>query len=78
MSYKVYLYNIPRVSDFIEPVDSNHDRQEIRRIYSLPAPALLRNKEAWTDLNRLIMVEATRELNGQGRTEQRFYRATHK
>jgi predicted transposase YbfD/YdcC len=62
-----------KAADFVETIDNNHGRRETRRVYSLPAPEFLRHKEAWQDLNSLIMIEAIRELNGQVSTERRYY-----
>jgi predicted transposase YbfD/YdcC len=62
--------------DFVETIDQGHGRRETRRVYSLPAPEFLRNKEAWRDLNSLIMVEARREVNDQVSTERRYYIAS--
>lgn len=68
--------NSPRcaeAADFVETIDNNHGRRERRRVYSLAAPDFLRHKEAWRDLNSLMMVEARREVNDQISTERRYY-----
>ncbi len=53
--------------------ENGHGRKETRRVYSLEAPEWLRNKEQWSHLRSLIMVEATRELKDQVSTERRYY-----
>ena len=63
----------PKAADVFETSESGHGREETRRVYSLEAPEWLRNKEQWSRLSSLIMVEATRELNGQVSAERRYY-----
>lgn len=60
-------------ADVFETKENGHGREETRRVYSLAAPTWLYQKEQWRDLNSLIMVEATRQLNGQASTERRYY-----
>jgi len=63
----------PKAADVFETSESGHGREETRRVYSLEAPEWLRDKEQWSRLSSLIMVEATRELNGQVSAERRYY-----
>lgn len=60
-------------ADVFETGESGHGRVETRRVYSLAAPGWLFQKEQWSHLNSLILVEAKRELNGQVSTERRYY-----
>jgi predicted transposase YbfD/YdcC len=62
-----------KAADVCETSESGHGRKDSRRVYSLEAPEWLRNKEQWSRLNSLIMVEATRELNDQVSSERRYY-----
>jgi predicted transposase YbfD/YdcC len=62
-----------KAADVIGTNESGHGREEARRVYSLEAPEWLCNKEQWSRLSSLIMVEATRELNDQVSTERRYY-----
>jgi predicted transposase YbfD/YdcC len=62
-----------KAADVIETIERGHGRQETRRVLSLEAPGWLRHQEQWRDLNSLMMVEATRELNDQVSTERRYY-----
>lgn len=63
----------PKAADVFETSESGHGRVETRRVYSLEAPEWLRDKEQWSRLSSLIMVEARRELNDQTSTERRYY-----
>lgn len=62
-----------KAADVFETNESGHGRQETRRVYSLEAPEWLHNKEEWSRLSSLIMVEARRELNDQVSVERRYY-----
>lgn len=62
-----------KASDVVEMSENGHGRKETRRVYNLEAPEWLRNKEQWSHLSSLIMVEATRELNDQVSAERRYY-----
>ena len=62
-----------KAADVIETNENGHGREETRRVYSLEAPEWLHNKEQWSRLSSLIMVEARRELNDQVSTERRYY-----
>lgn len=50
-----------------------HGRVEIRRHWTLEAPPDLAQREAWTQLRSLGMVESERHRNGQVSIEQRYY-----
>lgn len=63
----------PKAADVFETSESGQGRVETRRVYSLEAPEWLRDKEQWSRLSSLIMVEARRELNDQTSTERRYY-----
>lgn len=63
----------PKAAEVFDSSDSGHGRQETRRVYSLEAPEWLRNKEQWSHLSSLILVEAKRELNDQMSLERRYY-----
>jgi predicted transposase YbfD/YdcC len=63
----------PKAADVFKTIESGHGRKDSRRIYSLEAPEWLRNKEQWSRLSSLIMVEATREVNDQVSAEKRYY-----
>jgi predicted transposase YbfD/YdcC len=63
----------PKAADVFETSESGHGREETRRVHSLEAPEWLRNKEQWSRLSSLILVEARRELNDQVSTERRYY-----
>lgn len=60
-------------AEVFETSESGHGRKETRRVYSLEAPEWLRDKEQWSRLSSLIMVETRRELNDQTSTERRYY-----
>lgn len=63
----------PKAAAVFETRESGHGRAETRRVYSLEAPEWLRDKEQWSHLSSLIMVEARRALNDQTSTERRYY-----
>jgi predicted transposase YbfD/YdcC len=63
----------PKAAEVFETRESGHGREETRRVQSLEAPEWLRNKEQWSRLNSLILVEATRKVNDQASTERRYY-----
>ena len=56
-----------------ETVERGHGRRETRRVLSVEAPEWLGKKEAWQDLQSLVMVEAKREENDQVSTERRYF-----
>jgi predicted transposase YbfD/YdcC len=62
-----------KAADVFETNESGHGREETRRVYSLGAPEWLYQKEQWSHLSSLIMVEARRELNDRVSTERRYY-----
>lgn len=62
-----------KAADVFETIENGHGRKDSRRVYSLEAPEWLRNKEQWSRLSSLIMVEATREVNDQVSAERRYY-----
>jgi predicted transposase YbfD/YdcC len=62
-----------KAADVFETNESGHGREETRRVYSLAAPEWLYQKEQWSHLSSLIMVEARRELNDRVSTERRYY-----
>src|SRR5882672_791427 len=62
-----------KAAEVFETSEIGHGREEMRRVSSLKAPEWLRNKEQWSRLRSLIMVEATRKLNDQVSTERRYY-----
>ena len=57
----------------VETVEQGHGRWETRRVLSVEAPEWLGKKEAWQDLQSLVMVEAKREENDQVSTERRYF-----
>ena len=59
-----------------ETEEQRHGRVEIRRHWTLEAPPDLVQKDAWTQLRCLGMVESERHLNGQVTLEQRYYIAS--
>jgi predicted transposase YbfD/YdcC len=62
-----------KAAEVFETSEIGHGPEEMRRVSSLKAPEWLRNKEQWSRLSSLIMVEATRKLNDQVSTERRYY-----
>ncbi len=70
---KAQKQSSPKAADVFETNESGHGREETRRVYSLAAPEWLYQKEQWSHLSSLIMVEARRELNDQVSTERRYY-----
>jgi predicted transposase YbfD/YdcC len=59
-----------------ETEEQRHGRGEIRRHWTLAAPLDLVQKEAWTQLRCLGMVDSERHLQGAGTIEQRYYSAS--
>jgi predicted transposase YbfD/YdcC len=59
-----------------ETEEEQHGRGEIRRHWTLEAPKGLAQRDAWTQLRCLGMVESERHLNGQVTIEQRYYIAS--
>lgn len=62
-----------QAAEVFEVKENGHGRVETRRVYNLEAPEWLYQKQQWSDLKSLILVEARRELNGQVSTERRYY-----
>jgi predicted transposase YbfD/YdcC len=59
-----------------ETEEQRHGRGEIRRHWTLAAPLDLVQKDAWTQLRCLGMVESERHLQGAVTIEQRYYIAS--
>jgi predicted transposase YbfD/YdcC len=59
-----------------ETEEQHHGRVEIRRHWTMEAPADLVQKDAWAQLRCLGVVESERHLNGQVSLEQRYYIAS--
>lgn len=59
-----------------ETEETRHGRVEIRRHWTLEAPVDLVQKDAWTQLCCLGMVESERHLKGEVTIEQRYYLAS--
>jgi len=57
-------------------VDGGHGRIETRKYFMTSDIEWLSDKEKWTDLQSIGMVESTREINGQVSTERRFFIAS--
>ena len=70
---KLKKQNSAKAADIYETSESGHGRKDSRRVYSLEALEWLRNKEQWSRLRSLIMVEATIGLNDQVSAERRYY-----
>lgn len=56
-----------------ESFETNHGRTETRRCWSVEAPDWITGFDQWRDLQSLILVESTREVKEQSRTERRYY-----
>lgn len=60
--------------DFIEQVDGDHGRIEIRRMWCTPEVKWLgKPAEGWSGLGMLAAVESIRQVNGKTSTERRYY-----
>jgi predicted transposase YbfD/YdcC len=68
---KINFKGIPH--SFTETVEKDHGRIEERRCWVTEDVEWLSQKGAWAGLKSLIMVEATREVIGQGTTTERRY-----
>lgn len=56
-----------------ETVEHNHGRTEIRRCWSIEAPAYLTGFSEWRDLQSLILMESTREIKEKRSVALRYY-----
>jgi predicted transposase YbfD/YdcC len=54
-------------------VDGGHGRIETRAVTVIHDVARLQERHAWPGLKSVVMVESTREANGEAGTETRFY-----
>ena len=60
--------------DFIEQVDGDHGRIEIRRMWCTPEVKWLgKPAGGWSGLGMLAAVESIRQVNGKTSTERRYY-----
>lgn len=57
----------------IETIDKDHGRLETRRYCLSTELDWLQDKENWTDLNAVVLVESVRESQGKTTTERRYY-----
>ena len=53
--------------------EQSHGRTETRQYWSVAAPAWLTGFTEWRDLRSLVMVAATRTINGKTSVEERYY-----
>lgn len=74
------LFRVGKASDFKEmpfdkctTVDQDHGRLETRTCYCLPAQQWFPDLNEWDDLCTLVMIESTREINGEKKSEVRYY-----
>lgn len=56
-----------------ESVDGDHGRAETRKVWVTSASDWLTDKNDWKDMRSVVMVEATREIEGKSSCEKRFY-----
>lgn len=65
--------------DHFEETDGGHGRIETRRVWITPEVKWLGNlRHEWAALRALVLVEATRQMNGKTSTERRYYIASNK
>jgi predicted transposase YbfD/YdcC len=62
-----------KIDDFYEDVDKGHGRVEIRKCYVSSQINWLSDREKWKDMNTIIMLESSREIQSKTATERRFY-----
>ncbi len=58
---------------FLETVDKDHGRIEIRRHWTMGNVEFLLDSEKWLGLKSIGMVESRRTINGETTTETRYY-----
>jgi predicted transposase YbfD/YdcC len=58
---------------FLETVDKDHGRYEIRRFYQSAEMDWFADKHKWEGLKSVGMVESIREINGQRSIERRYF-----
>lgn len=59
--------------DFHETRDTGHGRTEVRRCWTTTLVESLSQRDQWSNLRSLAMIEAERTLDGTTSTEQRYY-----
>lgn len=59
--------------DYHETVEKGHGREEIRRCWTVSAPATLPGRENWEDLNTIALVESERHTQESSTTEARVF-----
>jgi predicted transposase YbfD/YdcC len=65
--------------DYFQESDGGHGRIETRRVWVTPEVKWLGElRHEWSGLNALVLVEATRQLNGKTSTERRYYIGSNK
>lgn len=61
------------VYDHMHDIDAGHGRIQTRQCTVLPVMYLSTFKRRWKDLQSLILIESTRDINGHNQSEQRYY-----
>jgi predicted transposase YbfD/YdcC len=64
-------------SDYYETVEKSHGRIEVRKCWTCWEVDWLTQRQGWPGLNCMAVVESTRTLNGQSRTERRYFISSH-
>jgi predicted transposase YbfD/YdcC len=65
--------------DYFEETDGGHGRIETRGVWITPEVKWLGNlRHEWAGLNALVLVEATRQVNGKTSAERRYYISSNK
>lgn len=62
--------------EFDQQIEGGHGRIETRRVYSIDFckyKKYLPSGSCWKKLSRVLMIESSREIRGEVRTERRFY-----
>jgi predicted transposase YbfD/YdcC len=66
-----------RHCDYYETIEKSHGRIEIRKCWSCWNLDWLIQRQQWPGLSSMVMVEATRTLNGKTSTERRYFISSH-
>ena len=63
----------PKICDYYETIEKDHDRIEIRKYWITSHIAWLSKDHCWHDLKSIGLVESTRTINSQSSTQRRFF-----
>ena len=66
-----------RHCDYYETIEKSHGRIETRKCWSCWNVDWLIQRHQWPGLSSMVMVEATRTLNGKTSTERRYFISSH-